>query len=296
MQGCNIKINEFHKKIFIFRYIPPLTSSSPKLPGSINDINIELRKQESLLSQIHAEMNAGFISKKREEQLWEVQRIITQLKRKLKNFEKKPDKCSEDAVDGESIQQPLSSSSSVTTTAIIHDSNSSTNFNKSKPSISDDESTRAGTMESSLNSEAKISPDSDVQCATTENSNGMKIHESGIILLPESHPDYLTLIRLQLENEELMKWKNSLKSKINVERAETLKLKKILTKLEDQQPLSNAYKSPTEEFENGRIIDHFIKENALLEHKRNMLVNEIFEETKELLQLQVELRIKTLNT
>lgn len=40
----------------------------------------ELQKQDSLLSQIHSEMNAGFISSKREEQLWEVQRIITQLK------------------------------------------------------------------------------------------------------------------------------------------------------------------------------------------------------------------------
>lgn len=43
-------------------------------------MEIELKKQESLLSQIHAEMNAGFISTTREELLWEVQRIITQLK------------------------------------------------------------------------------------------------------------------------------------------------------------------------------------------------------------------------
>jgi RalA-binding protein 1 len=43
---------------------------------------MELKKQESLLAQIHAEMNAGFV--KREEQLWEVQRIITQLKVRIK--------------------------------------------------------------------------------------------------------------------------------------------------------------------------------------------------------------------
>lgn len=65
------------------RYIPPLTSSSPNLPDTSEEIAKELRKQESLLSQIHAEMNAGFVSKKREEQLWEVQRIITQLKVKF---------------------------------------------------------------------------------------------------------------------------------------------------------------------------------------------------------------------
>lgn len=55
-------------------------SSTLQLPEGTEDIVCELRKQESLLSQIHAEMNSGFISKKREELLWEVQRMITQLK------------------------------------------------------------------------------------------------------------------------------------------------------------------------------------------------------------------------
>lgn len=67
-------------KMFNFRYIPPITAASPNLPETPDDISKELRKQESLLAQIHAEMNAGFVTKKREEQLWEVQRIITQLK------------------------------------------------------------------------------------------------------------------------------------------------------------------------------------------------------------------------
>lgn len=64
----------------IFRYVPPINASSPNLPEAIEDIQLELRKQESLLSQIHSEMNAGLHSKKREEELWETQRIITQLK------------------------------------------------------------------------------------------------------------------------------------------------------------------------------------------------------------------------
>lgn len=68
--------------LFHCRYKPPITSAStsPNLPDTPDEITEELRKQESLLSQIHAEMNAGFVSKKREEQLWEVSRIITQLK------------------------------------------------------------------------------------------------------------------------------------------------------------------------------------------------------------------------
>lgn len=242
-------------------------------------------------------MNAGFISKKREEQLWEVQRIITQLKRKLKNCEKKSDKSMEDTVDGESTHQPLSSSSSITTTvAIVHDSNSSTALSKSKPSISDDESARTGTMESSLNSEPKVSPEPDIPLSSiNENSSDIKVHESGLLVLPESHPEYWTLIRLQLENEELMKWKNALKTKINSERAETLRLKKILSNVEEQQSSNCQYNSPIEESDHVKIVDHFIKENALLEHKKNILAHEIFEETKELLQLQIELTMKNFN-
>jgi RalA-binding protein 1 len=65
---------------FSARYVPPLTAGSPSLPDTPTGIADQLRKQESLLNQIHKEMNAGFVSKRKEEQLWEVQRIITQLK------------------------------------------------------------------------------------------------------------------------------------------------------------------------------------------------------------------------
>ncbi|XP_026676960.1 ralA-binding protein 1-like [Diaphorina citri] len=70
------------------QYVPPLTCTSPALPDTTPAIQEELKKQDSLLSQLHAEMNAGFVSKQREEQLWEVQRMITQLKRKLRVLEK----------------------------------------------------------------------------------------------------------------------------------------------------------------------------------------------------------------
>ena len=46
---------------------------------------VELKKQESLLAQIHSEMSVGSVVKHREEQLWEAQRIVTQLKRKLRH-------------------------------------------------------------------------------------------------------------------------------------------------------------------------------------------------------------------
>nr|CAH7745899.1 unnamed protein product [Callosobruchus chinensis] len=73
--------------VVIFKYIPPLGSGA-QLPDKQQAMETELKKQESLLTQIHKEMNVCSISKEREELLWEVQRIITQLKRKLKMVQK----------------------------------------------------------------------------------------------------------------------------------------------------------------------------------------------------------------
>lgn len=65
---------------FSNRYVPPLLSIPSDFPDSAIEISTELRKQESLLNQIHAEMHAGFITTARDQQLWEAQRIVTQLK------------------------------------------------------------------------------------------------------------------------------------------------------------------------------------------------------------------------
>jgi len=80
----------------LHKYIPPLRCASPYLPSGKEEMTIELKKQESLLGYIHREMNAGFVCKTKEEELWDVQRIITQLKRKLKVLEKDNHKVSKE--------------------------------------------------------------------------------------------------------------------------------------------------------------------------------------------------------
>ncbi|XP_065166399.1 ralA-binding protein 1 isoform X2 [Atheta coriaria] len=107
--------------VILEAYIPPL-SSTEQLPVELDQLEVELLKQESLLSQIHAEMNAGYIIKTREELLWEVQRIITQLKRKIKNLQKeeKPDKVKEVVASVPAVPiNPTPSSSSTTSTSTI---------------------------------------------------------------------------------------------------------------------------------------------------------------------------------
>ena len=68
------------------RYIPPLKPATSKwsleLPDNPVAIQEELSKQESLLNQLHEEL-AGKADPEKEEQIWEVQRVCTQLKRKV---------------------------------------------------------------------------------------------------------------------------------------------------------------------------------------------------------------------
>lgn len=90
------KKNDLFPSAVLHKYIPPLRCASPYLPSGREEMTIELKKQESLLGYIHREMNAGFVCKTKEEELWDVQRIITQLKRKLKVLEKDNHKVSKE--------------------------------------------------------------------------------------------------------------------------------------------------------------------------------------------------------
>lgn len=120
-------------------------------------------------------------------------------------------------------------------------------------------------------------------------------------MLPEGHPEYWNLIRLQLENEELTKWKCQLQHRITAERSEIIHLKGVLNSAmnSSQQPATAVAYEPNN-FQNSgddgtnyeRLVAHYLKENTLLEQKKNILAKEIFEENRELIQLQVDLAIK----
>ncbi len=75
-----------HSCLMYDRYVPPLrpvTSRwSLELPDSPSAIEEELHKQESLLTQLHEDLMRVEDTQK-EDHLWEVQRVVTQLKRKV---------------------------------------------------------------------------------------------------------------------------------------------------------------------------------------------------------------------
>lgn len=298
----------------LLKYVPPITASSPNLPETPDEISTELRKQESLLAQIHSECNAGFVTKKREEQLWEVQRIITQLKRKLRTFEKKTDcahKSLDDTVDGD-ISVDLNKAcsddeSSIKTVTGVSTESATNTETKNTPQETPEDS---ALIEQKIN-EISESPEHAAAASVdkfvaqkvspavepTAISDQVTVTDNGFMLLPENHPDYLLLIRLQLENQELMNWKGQLQARINAERAEIVRMKRLLITDDDDNgvgphgpsSLDCTVISDNDDYE--RLVAQYAKENALLEQKRQLLAKEIFDESKALIQMQVELAL-----
>jgi len=78
--------NHLFDHVKIKKYIPPISGQGglSLLPESPEGIEEEMKKQESLLEDLHKDISRGVASKATEEQLWEQQRIVTQLKRKLR--------------------------------------------------------------------------------------------------------------------------------------------------------------------------------------------------------------------
>uniref|UniRef100_A0A1B0GEC5 Rho-GAP domain-containing protein n=1 Tax=Glossina morsitans morsitans TaxID=37546 RepID=A0A1B0GEC5_GLOMM len=288
----------------LIKYVPPLTASSPMLPDTPKEIQIELRKQESLLNQIHSEMNAGFVSKKREEQLWEVQRIITQLKRKLRSFEKKQEKSAEE------LEISTNSLGNGTTkflmTAIQIGSDDESNKTISTANVSSSETNDIVNVVQQLDAdEDSIREPIDplISCNSPLNNNSINDpvedfyvdEDSGFLLVSKTHPDYTKLIRLQLENQEFLTWKGQLQARISAERAEILRLKQML-----QQATAKNLKLKLDNNSNEElaiedyecIVEQYIKENTVLEHKKQMLSKEIFEEKKQCIALQVEIAMQ----
>jgi len=287
--SCNLwKLSRSFSK----RYVPPITSTSPNLPETPDEISIELRKQDSLLNQIHAEMNAGFVTKKREEQLWEVQRIITQLKRKLRTFEKKHDPRHKSLDETADVEIQLE-------------------MQKPKSVCSDDESLKAMTILSTESTESKSTPqvtpdktvvtDTDLTSQRKESieiqpiSDQIYVHESGLLMLPDNHPEFTTLLRLQLENLELAQWKTQLQSRIIAERKDVAFLRESLksSNLTAEQTINDDVLHETLPSTDEEVVAYLLKKNSLLEKKKSLLGREIFDQNVELIQLQVELAVRT---
>lgn len=323
-----------------------MTATSPHLPDTIDAIAMELRKQDSLLNQIHAEMNAGFVTKKREEQLWEVQRIITQLKRKLRSFEKQQqqqflqqqhnshtesgdsiaaaDQAPPPPVSGASLSAAtcaskpsysdddasLRTATVASTESTPHTNNTGTKSTPQQTPTADEPDACVGHADAAATAAVAVATKVDQPAAADQ----MHVHpDTGLLLLPVGHPDGTLLLRLQLENVELAKWKAQLQERINAARADVVWLRTALRQLGDdcdpdgvqqhsKQHQLHTYQSHpvldnlTADELSGyeQIVAHYAQENALLEHKKQLLVREVFEGNVELIQMQVNWTMRNL--
>lgn len=143
-----------------------------------------------------------------------------------------------------------------------------------------------------LRSEKSQPHHDDVSTSSANETDKMTVNEHGMLMLPETHPEYLNLIRLQLENQELAQWKHRLQRRIQSERTEVTRLKAIL----NARQANSAQIDPIVTLPDGsnyeRIVAQYVLENTLLETKKNHLAKEIFEENQKLIQLQVELAVR----
>lgn len=124
--------------------------------------------------------------------------------------------------------------------------------------------------------------------ATPENIDEVIVTD-GHFMLHKNHPEYLNFIRLQLENQELINWKNQLQARIIAERAEYSQLKRAASTAEVPEAQTNVN---SDDPEYKKLIEHYMKENSLLEQKRLLLAKEVFDENVSLIQLQVDEALK----
>lgn len=252
--------------VILFPYVPPLTTGSV-LPKTSEEIEIELKKQESLLSQIHSEMNSTFVSKQREELLWEVQRIITQLKRKLKSCFKNKPVCSSDRKfeKNDNNTGPLNSNEDK--------SNCSNVYTESCTSI-------CNTQPASMIYKGS---DDNMENSSKSENYGSK---SDIVLnlLYESNLDGAITL-LKFKNKGLFQLRETLIQNVQAERKEIhmLELQQTEYTRKNVQPIIGNHENL------DKIMDILRKENQILQIKKIHLVRQIIEQREMCINLQAKL-------
>nr|XP_031842611.1 ralA-binding protein 1 isoform X1 [Nomia melanderi] len=297
------------------KYVPPLSSGCVNLPDSVESIAAELSKQESLLSQIHMQMNAGFVTKSREEQLWEVQRMITQLKRKYKTVQKiegatqksidEEVKSTDETVVETNVQKAkVDEEDSTHVKSEIQTPSTSTLKRINKVHTSEDNkepiSTNANQNERSSQTTDKDIVDSAEtatvasQASEQENTAVSRTSENVSVVEPEPE-NAIDKLRESLIYEELLNMQALLKSRINQERNEIKRLTEMLAERgpEKKKPEKQERVYSPNEAEWTAMIQ-LAKENQLLEKKMTTLIRSIIEEKDACIELRVQLAVQQL--
>ncbi|KAL4717386.1 hypothetical protein ACJJTC_017273 [Scirpophaga incertulas] len=290
------KVDKLFPNTHLTKYVGPLLSLDSRFPTGIEEMRAELRKQESLLSQLHAQMHAGFSTPAADHQLWEAQRAVTQLKRKLRTVQKSvepnslpPQPSVEDKTEDEPFRrnsQPEPSTSQADTESTITTPQTDTFHDKFQDIESPLETPFEPTFEAEFEDNFDFKP-----------SETKEVTDAHVAEPPKEKPKFteeeLKVLRLELENAEYLQLKSLLQAKINSEQFEIVKLRSHVA-LKNKQEAGQNCKDNKENNtpEEQELKQRLMKENAMLEQKRINLVNQIFQERVACIQLKIELAMK----
>ncbi|XP_072933471.1 ralA-binding protein 1 [Epargyreus clarus] len=304
------KADKLFPDVQLTKYVPPLQALPADFPSSACELSAELRKQESLLAQVHAEMHAGFITHARDQQLWEAQRIVTQLKRKLRSVQKsvEPNTLPAQQQSVDEKQEDLKEEQKTET--IRRNSQPSETSTQPIQAVEVDVKTPIAAPDAfndKLDGSPKQDPTFPVEFEDNFDFNleAKEPQEQKIEPVPEvpvepekEKPKFtekeLKVLRLELENAEYLQLKSLLQAKINSEQFEIVKLRSHVALKNKQEGNLQPNKESKEAFtpEDQELRQRLIKENAMLEQKRLSLVNQIFQERVACIQLKIELAMK----
>ncbi|XP_028040095.1 ralA-binding protein 1 isoform X2 [Bombyx mandarina] len=318
------KSEKLFPNVRLTKYVPPLHSLPADFPDSAAEMSAELRKQESLLSQIHAEMHAGFITAARDQQLWEAQRIVTQLKRKLRSVQKSTEPnavpTQQSSVDEKQPDEETTRGSSQPTEAekpvreverpvreverpvreverpvreverpVREAEKPVREAERPVDAFEPKESPldQDATFEAEFEDNFDFKPDK--KTTTVETQATEPIPDK-----PKLTEKELKVLRLELENAEYLQLKSLLQAKINSEQFEIVKLRSYVA-LKNKQECNlqnNKDAKENSSVDEQELKQRLMKENALLEQKRLNLINQIFQERVACIQLKIELAMK----
>lgn len=291
----------------IMKYYPPLESGSI-LPDNPVIIEKELGKLESLLSQIHWEMQNGHFSKTREEHLWEVQRITTELKRKLKKFTKieHANNQSESAAkqDGEKFQEetiPEEPESAIALeepdSNIKHSEtpeNEETNVDEPTANAEQINETEAAVGEECRPQEQTDGPNS-YRDQKSDSEEEEETESDATSTDSEILEEYLyfdeKLITLRVKNSLLKDLIDHLTDDIGKEKKEIEEYQRKIKSLKEGMPQNLPYRRCLKDANNFNEVQVLLaRENHMLQIKKLHLVRQIMEQKEHCIDLTAKLK------
>ncbi|CAK8688095.1 unnamed protein product [Clavelina lepadiformis] len=257
-------------------------ATTPDFPKEPDEVKAEIKRQEHLLNRLHSQLQAGCKDRKKDERLWEVQRILTQLKRQNRNFERQQcqTKINNLTLERKKQQGPSPVSRSVKSTEEVDAGNPPHDpaNNVAPPSQSDDDEDME-VMKLLLEQERE---------ALVEHEELTVMHHELLqrIATEQEEVERLVGILTDLENQKQHNEPTSLAA----ESSDIVSSRKEVRDDADDAASGNSSDDELELEDLWRIRDELIRANRAIERKNEALNHSIHDEREAVVEARVRLR------